>query len=365
MPRLVLHLFFHDAQASVSLQKNPLMSFTELAFCLPAARDVWKAPTAKLWRDAWLRKRSLPPDTQIPRLGEIMHRLHAIDELDGYVDTELCYTAVLHGFWGQISAYREAVKFCHQGSKSTHHHWLHMQQQELYRDIGEFSTIIYATRQPMAHLTIIAELFMMILHVSLDDLTRFAGKLGVEEARRAAPALEQGWVTSAEARYAVWHAGQVIANARRLAPTSLRRFNAVAVYFAGLTLWTYGLLSSWPHQQPTTTNQPDQYNNQDHQPFVHLDGEETRDTRAFLQLGGGIPALTHMGGVESLARPGMILTVTRKVFRDNFPVRDEALPPLVESLQNLLRDLGSGPAGRPSRAASEEGDGAGGDGEGG
>ncbi|KAH8907791.1 hypothetical protein BR93DRAFT_895384 [Coniochaeta sp. PMI_546] len=366
--RLALHIFIHDVQASVSLQKNPLMSFTELAFSLPAARDMWKAPSANVWREIWLRKTPLDPSTNVPRVADLMHRLRAADELGEYVDMELCYTAVLYGFWGQISAYREAVKFYQDrkehGRESSHRLWLKTQHQELYRDVVEFAALLYSSRSNVAHLTIIAELFMMILHVSLDDLQRFAGKLGEEEARRASSILEEGWVDSAEARYAVWHAGQVLSSARRLAPTSLRRFNAMAVYLAGLTLWTYGLLSTAanPGLNRNTGGNMDKNNQDEGQPnptsFVLVDGEETRETRAFLQLNRGTPALSHNGDpsdAEPLSNPSNILMIARNVFRDNFPVRNEPLPPLVESLENLLRDLGSGPAGRPSRAVSEDG----------
>ncbi|OIW30850.1 hypothetical protein CONLIGDRAFT_660800 [Coniochaeta ligniaria NRRL 30616] len=367
--RLALHIFIHDVQASVSLQKNPLMSFTELAFSLPAARDMWKAPTAKAWRETWLRKTPLDPNTNVPRVADLMHRLRAADELGEYVDMELCYTAVLYGFWGQISAHREAVRFYgdrkEHGRESSHRLWLKTQHQELYRDVVEFAALLYSSRGNVAHLTLIAELFMMILHVSLDDLQRFAGKLGEEEARRASGALEEGWVNSAEARYAVWHAGQVLSSARRLAPTSLRRFNAMAVYFAGLTLWTYGMLSTAKNGAGSDPNGGDHVvkdNQREGHPdptsFVVVDGEETRETRAFLQLCRGTPALSHNGDpadVEPLSNPSNVLMIARSVFRDNFPVRNEPLPPLVESLENLLRDLGSGTAGRPSRAVSEEG----------
>ena len=325
----------------------------------------------------------LDPTRDVPRVADIMHRLQAADELGEYVDVELCYTSVLHGFWGQINAYRDAVKFYRNrnghGRQSSHRLWLKTQHQELYRDLGEFSTVLYSLRSNVAHLTIIAELFMMILHVSLDDLQRFAGKLGEDEARRASATLEESWANGSEARYAVWHAGQVLNSARRLAPTSLRRFSAVAVYFAGLTLWTYGLLSTATHAASANPNLGDHMgenggggqnnnsnnknNNQAGEGFnqadlVMVDGEETRATRTFLNLGRGAPGLSHNGdaadGVASLSDPSMILTIARGVFRDNFPVRNEPLPPLVESLENLLRDLASGPAGRPSRAVSED-----------
>ncbi|KAK3943196.1 hypothetical protein QBC46DRAFT_307969 [Diplogelasinospora grovesii] len=377
--RLVIHLFSHDVQSSVSLQKNPLMSFTELSFSLPAARDLWKAPSAEAWRDAYLAKSSLPADRPLPRVSEVMHSLDVLDQLGEYVDLELCYAAVLHGFWGQIAAYREAVKFYNDGGltkrNTTHQLWLKSQHQELYKDLNEFSSIIYTSLKSPAHMAI-AELFMMVLHISLDDLQKFAGKAGEEEARRASVALEEGWVQSSEARYAVWHAGQVLHSARKLPPTSLKGFKAMAVYFASLTLWVYGYLScSAPSNDALLDEGGGMGDGRRHrdstrrptaqppgpsfftQKFVVMDGDETRETRAFLQLNRGVPGLTHngdpKGGVEPLSNPSMILVIARDLFRDNFPVRDEPLPPLVESLGNLLRDLDSRPAGRSSRATSD------------
>ncbi|KAK3336192.1 hypothetical protein B0T19DRAFT_408804 [Cercophora scortea] len=353
--RLVLHLFCHDVQSSVSLQKNPLMSFTELAFSLPAARDLWMAPSAQAWRDTYLAKRPLPSNQPpLARVSEVMHCLNILDDVVEYVDADLCYMAVENGFWGQIAAYREGVKFYQHGGlskqNSTHRLWLKSQHQELYRDLGEFSsTVIANARKQATNLAITAQLFMTVLHVSLDDLQRFAGKAGEEEAGRASLALEDGWVSTPDSRYAVWHAGQVLRNARLLPPTSLKGFNAMAVYFATLALWVYGILGCGNGDGDTGDGAPRDL------PTVVLDREESREVHAFLQLGRGTPGLTHERFAEPLSDPGLVLANARDLYRDNFPVRSEPLPPLVESLGTLLRDLGSANSGRASRGASEEG----------
>ncbi|KAH9889249.1 hypothetical protein F4778DRAFT_773430 [Xylariomycetidae sp. FL2044] len=349
--RLVLHLFVHDVQSSVSLQTNPLMSYTELCFSLPASRDLWRAPTMEAWRDAYLRKPRQPSDARLPCVSEVMHSTTLLDTFEEYVDVELCYTTVLNGFWGQIAAYRESVKFYRHSSgsmnnnsrnHSSHRLWLTSQHQELYRDLSEFQTLLCSTPKATPHLTIVAELFMMILHVAPDDLQRFAGKAGEEEARRAATSLEDDWARNREARHALWHAGQVFRNARLLPPASLRGFHAIAVYFASLTLWVYGLLSC---TDPHFAHHSHGRHHQDHMlppNYVLMDGLEDRDTRAFLQLGRGLPGITVGASAQALSTPGMVLNVARNLFRDNYPVRTEPLPPLVESLGNLLRDLGSG-----------------------
>lgn len=403
------------------------MTYTELCSSLPASRDLWRASSAEAWRDTYLGKKPQAADTAVPRISEIMNCMTILEEFEDFIDVELCYTAVLYGFWGQISSYREAVKFyghgtiaaprlqstMHSSRNATHRLWLNTMYQELYRDISELSTFVgslpsatSATSNPRAssrdtatatQLSILVELFMMILHVHPDDLQRFAGKYGEDEARHAAMTLEDPWASSREARHAAWHAGQVFRHARALPPASLRGFHAIAVYFASLTLWVYGLLScsyspqgQHQHQQQdgvaTATGlgagsgaagagysgassassstaaavimpppPPTKY--------VLLDGDESRETRAFLSLDRGVPGLSTGSvssadgaatavGAESLANPGMVLDIARNVFRENYPVRSEPLPPLVESLGNLLRDLGTGLAGRPSRVQS-------------
>lgn len=381
--RLALHLFVHDAQTSISLQTNSLVSCTELSFSLPASRDLWRAPTAESWRQCYLSKRSvLRP---IPRVSDTMHNLNILDELQELIDVELCYSVLLHGFWGQVASYRGSIGFFANADShgGTHSLWLKSQHQELYQDLCAFSTILHTSSfcSHKTHLALVLELFLMILHVSPDELQRFAGKSGEDESRRAAACLEEKWVNTPEARYAVWHAGQVFLNARQLSPASLRGFNAIPVYLASLSLWVYGLLNCVPtshhhhhqadeqdpaHLQSGSSSSYHHHQQQQHHQnggsnrgssegatkFILLDGEETRETKAFLQFGKGVPALTTSSGtVESLSNPAMVLLIARDIFRENFPIRSEPLPPLVESLANLLRDLGSG-AGISSKVVS-------------
>lgn len=371
-PRLILHLFSHDVQTSISLQRNPLISFSELAFTLPASRDLWCAPTAEAWRQVHHSKTTMP--RPLPRVSEVLHCVDVLDELEEFIDIDLCYSAVLNGYWGQVWAYRESVRFFTTASKGgTNRLWLKSQHQELYQDLSGFSSIIHTSNTPRNHSTLLAivvELFLMIMHVSPDEIQRFAGKSGEEESRRAGTSLEENWANTSDARHAIWHAGQVFANAKRLPPASLRGFNAIAVYLASMTLWTYGLFCS-PAPQGGEDADPGYLQSGEGQQantgirrassvsgcgptkYVLLDEEETRDTKAFLQFDRGVPGLkTSQGAVEPLSDPSKILSIARNLFRENYPVRTEPLPPLVESLGNLLRDLGSGLAGMPSRVAS-------------
>lgn len=302
----------------------------------------------------------------MPRLTEIMHNVNMLEEFQHFVDLELCYGVLIYGFWGQVSAYRETTHFyaTAKGNNNTHCLWLRSQHQELYHSLCTFSTIIHtsSSRKHSAELSLVLDMCLMILHVAPDELQKFAGKAGEDEARRAGTSLEENWVHTLEARYAIWHAGQVLRHARRLPPASLRRFNAIAVYLASLTLWVYGLLNAPAqpmvgHDQTylqTGTSAPGaQRSPKETAKLIILDGEESLDTKAFQQFDRGVPALTKLGeGAEPLSNPAAVLAIARELFRENFPVKSEPLPPLVESLANLLRNLGSGSAGLSSRVQS-------------
>lgn len=207
---------------------------------------------------------------------------------------------------------------------------------------------------------------MMILHAPPEDLQRFAGKAGEDEARRASSEL-LGWAAMPEARVAVWHAGQVLRAARCLVPAQLRGFNAIAVYYAALALWVYGLMSPVAHTN-TNANVNANYKlsaagvergGKGKGKEVVLNEKETAGVRDFKASGDGVPGLmvVREGREEEefvrLTATDGILRVAREMYRGNFPVVDEGLPPLVENLGNLLRDLGEGPGSRVSRAPSE------------
>lgn len=192
----------------------------------------------------------------------------------------------------------------------------------------------------------------MILHISLEDLHRFAGKFGEDETRKAGEELA-AWVKTKEARIAIWHAGQVFRAARGLIHAQNRGFNAIVLYYATLTLWAYGHAIS-----PTTDDYP-QPSNSNSQGVV-LNEPETSSSNLFLASSQGTPFLAAQGGETSsgkiliaLVEPDKVLCVARDIYRSNYPVLEERLPPLVENLCILLKDLGSLPGSRISRAPSE------------
>jgi hypothetical protein len=81
----------------------------------------------------------------------------------------------------------------------------------------------------------------MLLHANLDMITRFAGKCGEEEARRAYTQL-QPWSQTKEARLAVSHAGQLLRAVRAIPPYQIRGQDSFMLYHAIMVLWTYSMM---------------------------------------------------------------------------------------------------------------------------
>ena len=172
----------------------------------------------------------------------------------------------------------------------------------------------------------------MLLHMSLEELQLFAGKEDKQEARRVYhSALE--WITSPDSRRSIWHAGQTVRAARLMAPGSLTGFLAIGVYYASLAFWSYGVVSRAKNAQLTGSPAP----LSDQGPTVFLDADEVADVSKFVTLGCGLPALQGPGGPTFLADPGMTMQVVQGVLR---PDDSERTPPLVQSLAQLMGDLG-------------------------
>jgi hypothetical protein len=274
-----------------------------------------------------------------------------VAEQNIWMDIELCCKTALHGLWGQVWTYRDAVTSRHNASSdqpmSDVPLWAQSLYQELYSNLRKFLTQLQEAQTFGVELSLLSEFLMMILHVPLDDVQRLAGRKGEEESRRAAQLLENTWLPVLESRYAAWHAGQVLRYAEECKPTTLRGFNSMVVYFASLTLWAYGLMS----QRSASGHQGSG------QDFVPLNGLETRELTMFLELGQGTPSLASPEGsrlqLEPISNHVAILSLARLIYRQNYPVTHEAMPPLVESLCRHLGDLQNGFGGQMAMAMDE------------
>jgi hypothetical protein len=329
------------------------MSLSEITISAPASRALFLAGSAEEWKSVYMEQNlSMNP----PHLNDIMHDIHILDDLHTDLDGSLCLTVAVHGFWGQIWAFRESWKFhgLNERDDSVHHPWLVMQQRELYRQITEFEQFLLDKANPQAELIITIELLLMILCVSPEELQHFAGKSGEDAATKAHTILEK-WSNTEHARKSAWHAGQVFYWALRMPLAELRDFPAIAVYFASLALWTFGYLmkssnQNIHHRSKDVLLPPGSQSTM--ASFVVLNLPETSKTHSFIAGRHFIPVLTTKGISTSLEDAeltqdmivqlddsGSVLKLAQDLYKRNFPLDGGPLPPLVANLGNLMRSL--------------------------
>lgn len=349
--RLVLRTFIHDAQASVAFQKPPQMSFSEIELDLPMSRDLWLAESASEWREVYLRKQWV----NVPSFIEAMQKPEILQQVANLIDINVCAMVIIAGYWGQIWRLMDSTKL-YSSTRAAYRLSLMTEQDELYRDLvaGAMDMSSLCKNEPVV--VLFSEFFLMVSHVSPEDVQRFAGKSGADESRKASDTFRK-WVHTSNSRIAIWHAGQVLRAAKRLMPTHLKEFYAVAVYFASLTLWIYGIMLE-ECRSGTMLSKGITESSSDSTSHVILNETETVNVNTFRVMNKGTPGLAIRNEDQVLqflpiTSATRILEFAQWIYRSNFPHAGEALPPLVESLGNLMRDLSSLPGSRVSRMTTE------------
>ncbi len=351
--RCVFRAVIDDIQSSVGYLRSPCFYSTEITFVLPAARTLWEALDATAWRTLYLAKHEIGKSSK-PTLLDVIQDPSVLQHSGLQCDCELSLFVALHCLWPQIAAFLDS-KSLHQGFQSCTKSgqsimWLEAQRQDLYKRLADMRSAMGKMSDLNAEAHMVCELFMMTLFVSPGDIQKLAGQFGVKESGLTLPNL-QAWSDSDEPRYAMWHAGQVLKAAEYLKPTLLRGFYAIAMYQACLTLAlpflldAIGLSSSRGSPEPeinrsssaSQARHPAGGNKQDD--LVILNGPETMPVKTYLLTGQGSPALRLGNEIKALSSVGMIPKVIADAFGGNHATTVDRLPPLLEKLVILIRDL--------------------------
>ncbi|KAJ5632014.1 hypothetical protein N7490_008353 [Penicillium lividum] len=330
LKRLVYHLFSHDVEVALSMNRPAITSYTEFTLSIPAARDLWLAPTASAWREAWIGSSEL-------NLCDLLSDPSLLHHLPTELDSAMAKSALLQGLALQVWELCQQMRLS--GSRATTLLWLQSRQEDLHATLKS----VQDTSDSPSATVLMNEFTMMYLHIDMDAIQRFVGKMGAGEARRTYPGLRE-WSRTKDAKIAIWHAGQVLRAARMVAVRQFRGFDSLSIYHASLVLWVYGLLQCGEKKLEvhTPTSEADM-------PNVPLDGPENQLTKAFLSRGIGRPGLTmHYRDSSSfceLSRPRSVMGVVRKIFDGNCPapLPGEILPPMTKNLCSLIEDLGNLP----------------------
>ncbi|KAF2159466.1 hypothetical protein M409DRAFT_30086 [Zasmidium cellare ATCC 36951] len=346
--RLVHHIFEHDIYTTIAKERQPLISYAELSVPLPAARDLWLAPSADIWQLVYDTKRFPSPTSDTISLRDLLANPEMVHCLSDLVDLRIVRTAHLSGLAAQCWDYFQQAKvtssvFTSSEDPSTKL-WMQSRHQKLYQSLQSAKR---TTHTDVAVTELFAELLMMSLHVSLDEITRFAGKCGEAEAHRAYQTL-QPWSQTKQARIAVWHAGQVIHFARNVLPYQLRGADGLMVYHAVMVLWAYGMMQRDAARRKADGKEPRESTTSS-EPSTFLDDMTNDRTNDFLLMNTGRPCLRFSNtesGTESQAcdirNAQGVMAVGIAVLEGNLPneIR-ENLPQLTRSLCELMKALGS------------------------
>lgn len=251
--RLAYHVAIHCGQASIALQTPPLISYAEITLDLPASVASWRAQSAQEWQDCCCAAQG---NAQLPSFVQCLCSVEHLGLIRESIDIDMALYVVLIGHWCMVYEYRQLDSTV-KAQVSDNPAWnaallASSKCRELRQllDNSQAAVDDWAVQVPW-EVQMLAELVRMNLCVPFEDLQLLAGKEGNEEARRVYPSLKL-WYQSADARQAMWHAGQILRAARQSFRTdtakrtngySLRDFHTVAIYHAGLAFWVYGLLS--------------------------------------------------------------------------------------------------------------------------
>lgn len=339
--RLSFHCYVRDAEASMLTLTNTCMSYSELTLPLPQSRELWFAKNAKEWKAQYLQ-RNISHSKRAPSVGDLFHDVHLLQANSLRIDMQFSISIFLHGFWALILEYRQlsAVHRSRSYANSlggTPNLLLSSRHQELVKDLQSFQLIAADWKDMSAQEHLLLNALMMNLHVSLDDMQLFSGKEGEDQARRVYPVLQQ-WAASSEARSAVWCAGQIIRYAKFFPPGHLKDFYAVAVHHASLALWTYGIV--------TRANRRQQMQAQYTYNAVYLDGSDSISIQRFIGFDQGRPMITGplirgSAAESSLLDPRACMDIMQDVLRSNFSQGHGGLPPIVENLCQMIKQLGN------------------------
>ncbi|GJC92406.1 C6 transcription factor [Colletotrichum higginsianum] len=311
----------------------------QLTLPLPEAKELWFARSAAEWKMHYL-ERTVGQSKRPPSIGDLFRDIELLATNRQRLDLQFAISIYLHGYWALILEYlqlcsvlRTRTWLNNSGGKSEE--MLRSRHAELCKDLQSFLLVTSDWHEMLStQESLVLHLLMMNLHLSLNDLQLFSGKEGEDQARRVFGDLRD-WSQSAEARQSLWHAGQILRQAKMFPQGHLKDFYAVAVHHAALACWTHGVVSKASGKQPVPYEQEK----------VFLDGNESNLVHRFIGFNQGRPVIlgpmSRAGATEaSLDDPKACMEVAQEILRANFRDSTDLHPPIVENLCLLIKQLG-------------------------
>ena len=109
------HLFQHDMNVTWAMNRNPITSYSELSVPLPAAREIWLAPSPSAWRAAHLAAIRGPGPIH-NSLRDLLTKPDRINLLPGDADQTLSLSVFVAGIAALVWDHRKQVSITEDGA---------------------------------------------------------------------------------------------------------------------------------------------------------------------------------------------------------------------------------------------------------
>lgn len=120
---------------TISKERNPLISYAELSFPLPAARDLWLAPSAEVWQMAFDTKATSGHKSGMISMRDLLANAEVVKCLSDQLDLRIAQTSHLSGLAAQCWEYFQQSKVVNSGLGSNDdpstHLWMQSRHQKL------------------------------------------------------------------------------------------------------------------------------------------------------------------------------------------------------------------------------------------
>ncbi|KAF2648384.1 hypothetical protein K491DRAFT_772062 [Lophiostoma macrostomum CBS 122681] len=335
--RIVYHILGHNAEASISLRTNPGISYSELDLPLPVPYEVWSAASAADWKVKYQTMLGSCA-SRIPSLTECVASPDLLRAFSTAVDLKFSCSSFLYAIWGMVWEYRKLARLLKARPTTTKDNpWdnslaLMTRYQELLK-VLDYYRLTYANES-----TLLLELILLHLHMSLEEIQLFCGLDEVEDDCRAQDSIGE-WVDGKMSRLAVWHAGQVVRAARQLPALHLRDFYAITIFHASLTFWAYGFAVRSHPQGGKAPAVDSTHLLASQQQTICVDGEETALTYRYISLNVGTPALRSESAPTPLSNAEAVMGIMIEVMKRGDGDAASSSSPLVENLLNIMGQL--------------------------
>ena len=345
----MFHTFIHDAQAAVLFNTTPLIVFSELSLPLPESETLWRARSAQEWQSIY-QQRGLSTPPRLPSLIDALQDLSCLTTHAEFLDINFALLVTIYALWSLVCQHREMKNY------QNHVDWQNpgADSTAYSRCFNRLETInsMFEQLEPLRPEVMLMHAFVsMHLHISFSELHLFAGKADREDAHRSYSSARQ-WIESPSSRQAAYHAGQVLRWARAMPRYTIRDFYISTLYYTGLVLWSYGVLSrarrfglGQPPPPPPSPVAGD--------PIVMLDNRvspnllhsfittnvkfESSSRRATLPT--LTPVVSHYRTLlAALEDPSLVMDELQHTLQSNW---DQGPPELLRGIRKLLTDLGS------------------------